>query len=192
MRLSVNTNHIKSIITGDNNCFGVVYDVWAVEMTMYALSILKDTEEAKDAVMQTFLKVMHFTADEREQRMPQDDTGFKAWLIVVLRNVCLDINKRKQTGLKYEQANTLLNNFVPQHDMQMDMKNAFKQIDALPETHKEPFKMYVQGYNRNEIAEYLNLNVNTVKNRLSQSKKQFLKFIQNGTFVCIISLIINQ
>ena len=192
MRLNINNNHIKSIITGDNSCLGVVYDMWAVEMTMYALSILKDSEEAKDAVMQTFFKLMHFTVDERTRRMPLDEVGFKAWIIVVLRNVCLDINKRKKIGLKYEQTIPTTKDFMPQHEMQMDMKNAFRQIDALPDTHKEPFKMYMQDYNRNEIAQHLNLNVNTVKNRLSQSKKQFLKFIQNGTFACIISLIINQ
>ncbi len=141
----------------------------------FAYSLSLKRADAKDLVQETYLRVLI------NQHKYVDSQKFKSWAMTIMRNTFIDNYRRNSRNTCYSiQANELLflNKSEPvaadSPDSTYSAMEISQKIDKLNDKLKTPFKMYISGYKYSEIAEHLELNIGTVKNRIFLSRKQLM------------------
>jgi len=139
----------------------------------FASSIIKDVHEAEDIVQEIFLKLWKL-----KEKLEQID-NIDAFAFRMTRNLCLDkIKARKpqlydnpvEAGFGEEVADT------PDPEHQSMMRDAISQvhnaIDLLPEQQKTIIHLRdIEGYEYEEIADMLEMEVNTIRVTVSRARK---------------------
>jgi RNA polymerase sigma-70 factor (family 1) len=139
----------------------------------FAMSLLKDMHESEDIVQEIFLRLwnMRFKLSEIE--------NIDAFAFRMTRNLCLDRIKAKkpklldtdnEPGLQETEAK------VPDPENQLIMSDAMqevhRQIGQLPEQQRMVIMLRdVEGYTYEEVAEAMDMEVNTVRVNLSRARK---------------------
>ena len=141
------------------------------KMYRYALSIVFDTEVAKDIIQEVFLKIW----TKRDQL-----TSIKhkeAWCIRITRNLSLDKLKaanRRNVSLEFV-SNETTNDLSPSDEMETnDLLSAIHEaMKDLNNQQKEIFRLRdLMGYSNKEIKEILDLNDNQIKVNLYRARQR--------------------
>lgn len=139
----------------------------------FAYNLTKNVEDAKDLFQETAYRAI----TNRDKFLP--GTNFKAWLFTIMKNIFIN-NYRKKTkvstimdstdNLYYinSGSNTILNT----GDANILMKELTTMIEELDNSIKIPFLMHYQGYKYQEIADYLELPLGTVKSRIFFARRE--------------------
>ncbi len=157
-----------------NNVFvGILYKRYSHLVLGLSLKYLKDEDEAKDAVMQVFEKLL-------TDLLKFNIDYFKSWLYTFSKNHCLMIIRTKQSKLKkeidmqihadyfMETESTLHPNKEVEKEIQYNLLE--KAIDELSADQKKCIELfYLKEKSYNEIVELTGYSINEVKS-----------FIQNG------------
>lgn len=132
-------------------------------LSYFALSLTRDSENAKDLVQETFLKAIQY----RDKYTA--DNNIKAWLFTILRNTYLNqvtklsakntINDESED--EYIIKNTMFDN--ENAETEINANEITSTINALENEYRIPFQMFVDGYKYKEIAEHTNLPIGTEK-----------------------------
>lgn len=141
---------------------------WAyrVNMMRLALSIVRQTADAEDAVSAAMLSACQGAPALRDERT------FTAWIMRILTRSCYDLLRRRQRE-------------VPTEDMAAydgpglagTEGTVFEAIQTLPEAyHRVLVLHYYEGFKAREIAHILSVPLGTVLVRLSRGRDK-LKFI---------------
>ncbi len=140
---------------------------------MYRLSlrILKNPDDAKDAVQDAFIKIWR----KREQLAEIDNKS--AYCMTISRNVCID---------KYRSKKMVVTNIDDQYDLVSDSadperilsskdayNNVIKIINQLPENHRTVVHLRdIEGYTYKEISEITGNSIEKVKVYLHRARKK--------------------
>ncbi|MBQ8210265.1 MAG: RNA polymerase sigma factor [Clostridia bacterium] len=128
---------------------------------------ISNRQDAQDIVQETCL-----TASLKFELL-KDKTLFKAWLMRIANNKCIDYYRKKSkiTNVSLETLPEI--DAVP--DNSESLHNAVAEtIDLLGETEKQILYLYYfQDISQKEIAGILNLPLGTVKSRLHYAKQKF-------------------
>ena len=144
----------------------------------HALSIVKDSQEAYDAVQEVFIKAI------RERRF--FDIGFqmKAWLFRVTTNLCFNTvrDKKRRSGIL-----ETIPQIVPREEGLTSLDRVFNgqmrgelfvAMEQLTPKHREILLLrYYRDLSYSEIASYLDVKLGTVMSRLSRARNRLLKVI---------------
>ena len=152
------------------------------ELLMSAYYLLKDMDDAEDAVSACFEKLL-----KNELVLSREEEEIKAWLLVVVKNYCLDYLK---TGSNRKKIISLLNfDYLTNNKWheKVEKDNLDKLLQLLSDKEANVFKMHLDGYTNDEIASELNVKCATVKNQLYDAKKKLRKLW--GIISCLIVLI---
>lgn len=129
-----------------------------------AIVYMKNTYDAEDCVQDAFIRLMQYTKpfDSEEHR--------KAWLIVVVSNICKDRFRAKSSqDVSYDELEPFLaetRSTSPRQNELLDL------VLKLPQRLITPVYMhYYEGYKTGEIAEVLERNPSTVRNQLAEARK---------------------
>lgn len=153
-------NKSEEEINGLVNCYSAM-------IFRICYCILGNSEDARDAVQETFLKYLtkapEFNSEEHR----------KAWLIKVSANISknmLMFRRRREAANLDDFANVGIN--------ERDYDN-FEFIMSLPAKHKIVMTLYyVEGYTSKEIAGILNISEEAVRKRLEKGRKMIKKEIE--------------
>lgn len=129
--------------------------------------ILSNTEDANDAVQETFLKYI--------TKAPEFDTEEhrKAWLIKVATNVSKNIH-RFHLRREIKSLEDIENIGITQDDFEI-----FELIMNLPTRYKIVMTLYyVEGYRSKEIAEIVGISEEAVRKRLQKGRELLKKEIE--------------
>jgi len=138
----------------------------------FAYRMLKDTMEAQDAVQEVYIKLWAL----RDKLEIYD--SIEAFAMKVTRNLCLDKIKAKRTvSLEAMKNNSeqIVSELTPQNQLEItDMVNKVKGIiEFLPELQKTIIQLRdIEGYEFNEIAEIMEISINTIRVNLSRARKK--------------------
>lgn len=154
---------------------GILYKRYSHLVLGLSLKYLKDEDEAKDAVMQIFEKLL---ADLLKHNVEY----FKSWLYTFSKNHCLMIIRTKQNRLKKEMdlqdnASSFMetNSDLHQNNRQEKEKQyvALEQaIDELNEEQKRCINLfYLKDKSYNEIVEITGFTLNEVKSYIQNGKR---------------------
>lgn len=144
----------------------------------FAFNLTKNTEDAKDLYQETAYRAM----TNMDKFRP--GTNFKAWLFTIMKNIFIN-NYRKKT-----KANTIVDstdnlyylnsgaNIISNRaESSMMMKELVQLVEKLDDSIRVPFLMHYQGYKYQEIADYLDLPLGTVKSRIFFARKELKEMI---------------
>ena len=182
---------ISSAIAGDQSAYTLLMQKHKEGLTLYVqefIGTLKNSdgiielaEEPQDIVQEAFHKAF--------QALPTYNPQYKftTWLYNIARNIAIDYTRKRKISIG---ANLTPDNLKDIANIGSGIKNSpedklissqeyrtlIEMIDSLDEKYRKPAILrFLREYEYNEIAQELNLELNTVKTRLKRAKELLKK-----------------
>jgi RNA polymerase sigma-70 factor, ECF subfamily len=154
------------------------------ELKRYARSLVKGKEDIDDLLQDTYLKALRYKSEFR------DNTNLRAWLYTILKNTFVNgYRSKKMHGELVDVTpdlhfiNTVGNKGDISPESHYQEKELWSLIEGLPVNLRESFKMHIEGYKYEEIAEKLGVLLGTIKSRIFLARKRLMDGINNNKFV---------
>lgn len=132
------------------------------------LRYTKNRMEAEDVMQDVFVKIYN------NIHTYHHDGSFEGWLRRIAVNTSITNYRKNQKHAYQEDINDVLrikDEPVPAGDLEFTAEEMMTCIQKLPHGYKTVFSMYViEGYMHKEIAEMLEIDINTSKSQLSRAK----------------------
>ena len=153
---------IEGLKRKSRKAFHTLYRDYYAAMVVYALKFLKVKEEAEDAVQDVFLSLW-----EAEKPFDSID-NLRSFLYTSVKNRCLNILRERSVRRKYEEH---IIDFYKEMENEEPIEQTYAEvlgevyrlIDELPPRCREIFLLHMDGRKNEEIAQALDIAVNTVK-----------------------------
>jgi len=145
----------------------------------FAYRFMQDLDNSKDIVQEIYVKLWNMRKDLDKYN------SIEALAMRMTRNLCLDKIKLKRTIPLQE---VLINTKASDDNIIGENQNAFNiaalraknAIDRLDEPQKSIMQLRdIEGYDYDEIAQILNMNVNTIRVSLSRARKKVREILLN-------------
>ncbi|GBK62645.1 sigma-24 [Paenibacillus macerans] len=150
-----------------------------IEQHVYrtAYYILNNEQDAHDAAQEALIRIYTKIGSYEEKAQ------FKTWVQRIVTNICIDKFRRNKPTVSIEehemvfQGNDSVEREVMSGYMAEDIRSA---IEQLPEHHRSVVVLrYLQDFSYNEIADSLNLPLNTVKSYLFRARQQLQHLLRD-------------
>ncbi len=156
---------LERIQAGDREAFMTVIRLYQQKVFVMAYSILRDREDALDAVQETFLKLY------QKAGLYKPGNSFQGWLLQMAKNVSIDSYRKNRKKRREWETTTPLDDIqVATEDRagdsaHSDLRIAFsRSVETLAERQRMVFVM--RHYNElpfNEISAAMRISVGTAK-----------------------------
>lgn len=142
-----------------------------------AYYILGNEQDAMDATQEALIRIYTKIHSYEEKAL------FKTWVQRIVTNICIDQFRRKKPTVSIEEHEMVFkseNNVEERFVSAYVAKDVRAAIDKLPEHHRAVVVLrYLQDFSYNEIAESMDLPLNTVKSYLYRARQQLQTFLQD-------------
>ena len=162
---------VKALKEGNQLAFSIVYKTYAAQTFSLAFKYLLNKELAEDAVQNLFLKLW-LKKEEIDETKP-----INRYLFTMLKNDLLNMlrDSKKNIYLLEDCLSMVLEleDNSQNENLKQEQMNIIQQaLEQLSPQRRKVFEMKVSGkYSNQEIADKLNLSINTIKFQYSQSLK---------------------
>lgn len=169
---------IQSAKAGDQEA--LVQLLKSVEGTIYktAFYFMGNEHDAKDATQDTLVKI--YTKIDSFQ----EKSKFNTWVQRIATNICMDKFRMNKNDISIEGSEMVLKgniNVEKEIENKVLLEDLVKQIKLLPDKIKAVMILrYLHEFSYHEIAESLDLPLNTVKSYLFRGRDQLQKMYQQG------------
>ncbi|GAA5220054.1 RNA polymerase sigma factor [Membranihabitans marinus] len=160
--------------------FSNKFDEQTKVLRSFAFSLTKNEEAAHDLFQETAFRAF----SNKEKFKP--GTNFRAWLMTIMKNIFINNYRRKKRfNTISDQTNNLYyinsgeDDIFNKGEVDIFMEELMDIIGELPDTLKEPFQLYYEGFKYHEIAEQLDLPLGTVKSRIYFARKELKEKIKH-------------
>lgn len=143
-----------------------------MDIYRYALSILKDEDDAKDAVQETFVKYVEY------QKTFRADASQKTWLLVVARNYCFSILKKADNNNDSIDDDSFDSMYELQLDDRITLQEALKRLT--PQQNELLFLKEYGNYSYLEIAEITGDTLENIKIKLFRTRQKLRKILEGS------------
>lgn len=159
----------KKFIQGNKKAFDIIYNDYSTAMYKICLRYTNNVDIAADILQDAFIKIY----EKRQQFDAQYELG--GWIKRIVINEAINhyrVNKKflfVENDSVFEEVEEEI--YVDKDGE--DLRKILSEIlEELPDGYKCVFKMYVfDNLKHSEIAEYLNVSINTSKTQLSKARK---------------------
>jgi RNA polymerase sigma-70 factor (ECF subfamily) len=162
--------------SGDLHGYERLYAVHGARMRNMARNLLGSSNDAEDAVQDTFLKIQRSIATFRGQ------SSFVTWSYRILINTCYDARRsrmrKKEVANENAEEPTRPEPRAPgsHPSLRMALERALKKLTR---HQRDVFLLYeVEGFRHAEIAEMLEITETASKNTLFQAKKSLRTMLE--------------
>jgi RNA polymerase sigma factor (sigma-70 family) len=140
----------------------------------YMLSNEQDAlDVSQEALIRIYTKINSY--EEKAQ--------FKTWVQRIVTNICIDKFRKTKPTVSVEEHEMIFssdNNVEDEVISTYIAKDINEAIELLPEHHRTVVVLrYIEDFSYNEIAESLDLPINTVKSYLFRARKQLQNLLQD-------------
>lgn len=169
----VETELIIKIKAGDREAFEELYNIYADQALRVAMAVTKDKMSAADAVQEAFIRVYR-NIDSFDESKP-----FKPWFYRILINEC---NRLLQKSSKTVLISDFIESGIDNSDYDnynfQEYENLYKAVNNLKDINRIPIILkYLRGFSESDIAQILDININTVKSRLFKGREKLKKYL---------------
>jgi RNA polymerase sigma-70 factor (ECF subfamily) len=172
-------SNIDKFRSGNQKAFKKLYDIHIDSLIRFGLTYISDKESVKDIVQDSFIKIWNKRSEFKTEE------SFKSYLYINIKNACLNQLKHEKVKDKY---NIHQNHFSDKKEQFQDkivqeeiLLSINSIISELPKAAREVYLRSLEGLKNQEIAEDLDISINTVKSQKKRSaeivKNKVLKFI---------------
>jgi RNA polymerase sigma-70 factor (ECF subfamily) len=154
-----------------------LFDSYSKKMMGVCLRYSKDSDEAQDVLQMGFIKVFE------KLDMYNQMGSLEGWIRKIIVNTALDNIRKNKKFINDVEIEKVAYQMYNHNENAVDILSTQDLLDVIqnmPLGFKTVFNMYViEGYSHKEIAEELNVSVNTSKSQLSRAKVYLQKILIN-------------
>jgi len=178
--------NVDSLIKGDVQSYEELFNKYNKKVYYFALSYLKNKDEAEDVVQEVFMNIWRF----RNQINKYFE--FSKYLFKITYNeTCRKFRKQASEKRHIEEVSTItsLEDNTTKLDIEYDNLVEFTKrlVEKLPDRQKEIFIMRVSDQlDPDMIAEKLNISKKTVENQLAIVKKTLREALEKGGIISML------
>ncbi|MCE5323598.1 sigma-70 family RNA polymerase sigma factor [bacterium] len=166
-------DELKSLVdrarNGDLDAFGIIVGRFQDMALAYAYSVMGDFHLAEDAAQEAFIQAY------RDLDALRDPDAFPGWFRKIIFKHCDRIKRKRHfQTVSLESVNEVASGdpdpaaLAEAHEMR---EMVLKAISSLPESERTVTTLfYINGYSQKDVAEFLEVPVSTVNNRLHSSR----------------------
>ena len=157
-------------VSGELSILSHLFSSYASLVYGVGLKYLKDRDDAKDAVMQIFEKLIQILKDHEVE-------NFKSWLYVTTRNHCLMQLRKKKTQRTEALPDDFMENDLLLHheeepEMEQNLTKLDKCVNELTGDQKQCVSLFfLQEKCYRDIAEITGFDLNKVKSQIQNGKR---------------------
>ena len=163
--------------------FKEVFDEFFPSLYYYALKVIQNESVAEDMVQEIFLDLWRKRDEVYIEKIAN-------YLYSATRFKCMNHLRHEKVKRDYASKNI-------SEDVQIDdsiimieeemVREINKHIDSMPEQRKIVFRMHLDGLSQEEIANELNISVNTVKTHKLKARQYLRETLKNSLYIlCLI------
>ena len=166
---------IKKATQNNREAQHVLFELHAPKMLSVCRYYVKDMQHAEEVMLNGFLKV--FT----NLKTFKHEGSFEGWIRRIMVREAISFLRQKKT-IQFVDEEYQHIEIQDETTQQYDVAQLQELIDNLPEGYKMVLNMYVfDGFSHKEIADELNISVNTSKTQLLKARKKLKqKFLKAG------------
>lgn len=158
-------DQVEAFQRGEEKGFTYFFNNLYPALLYYAFRIINDKPAARDIVEDSFVKIWERHTTFNHHRV------IKSWLYTTVRNGCIDWQRKKQTDQLREEELAHWQKTNSEAQAMQEMIRAevtakiYHAITHLPPRCQQVFKLlYIEGKTLKQVAEELQLSINTIKN----------------------------
>ena len=173
---NIDKNILIRAKAGDLKAFEYILSFFEKAIYNYCLRIVKNSQNAKDITQETFIKIY------THRKSIDPEKNIKTWIFTIATNTTYDFfrGKKRKNEVTLDEENETISSieaYYPKEGLVSDVDKALTQIN--PEYKKALLLFYQQGFEYKEIAEILEMPINTVKTHISRGKEQLKEKLEN-------------
>ena len=158
---------IRKAQNKEPEAFTELIQMYVQDMYRTAVAILMNDEDAADAIQETIL------ACWEKMDTLQYTKYFKTWMTKILIHKCLDIRKKQEKIIPMEDYEEP----AVEDAYNIELKEA---LETLGEKYRLIMMLYYgEGYQVQEIADFLGMSASTVQTRLDRGRKKLREYYQS-------------
>ncbi|NLL72716.1 MAG: RNA polymerase sigma factor [Clostridiales bacterium] len=164
--------YIKIIANSDKDALGKLYNSTSGSVYGFALSILKNMQDAEDVLHDTYLRIYSSASGYKSKGKAL------AWILTITKNLCLmKLRERKKTADIPEESWDLVLERLPEMTPE-DRLVLTACMNKLSDEESRIVMLYaVSGFKHREIADLLSLPLSTVLSKYRRALKKLRKFL---------------
>ena len=167
---------ISRVLKKERSAQVLLYKKYQTVWYMICLRYHNSKEDAQDVLQNALIKIY-----TKLDQFDIEKGNFKSWSSKVVINENLMFLRKKVKSFKVDAIDDVL--FIPdQSESALDILSAeelTKMIQKLPAGYRAVFNLYViEGFNHQEIADLLSINIGTSKSQLSKARKLLQKQLE--------------
>lgn len=165
-------NYKGTFSSKDSKAITYFYDKYFSSVYAFAVSIIKDDDEAKDIVQKSYIKIWDGCITFKS------GNSFKAYLYNSVKNMCIDYlrKKSKLTDKEVEKIAFNIEDKVIENEI---LTHIYLAIEKLPKVRRSIILSQIQGMSIEDIAGKFDISPSTVKVHLSLAKKDLKKSLKD-------------
>lgn len=184
----LNKGEIQGLRKRDSRVYEVVFKKYYPGLVMFVCRHVGDREVAKDIVQDIFFKLFEISHSLSK------DFNLKSWFYKVARNAAVDYLRHLQVvdRHKFLMAEAMLTSEELDEEIDEEVYNRVNEaIDSLPEQCRLIIKLNViEGKKYLEIAEELDISINTIRTQVSRGYKKLREILSRGEETLILWLVL--
>lgn len=146
-----------------------LYEQYASMLYGICLRYTRNQFDAEDVLQEGFVKIY------KNIHTYSQDRSFEGWIRRIMINTAITHYRRNLKHAYHDdvdEAHDLSGNLGPDQGAEYTKEELMEVINRLPAGYKMVFNLYVvEGFKHKEIAEQLDIDINTSKSQLSRAKK---------------------
>lgn len=169
------TGILRELAAGKESAFRYIYEKYSPQLRFFIFRYTDNKEGVSDIVQEVFIKLWEM------KNIFTDEKSLKSYLYKTAKSICLNQIRHTKVENKYvcaiqqeEHYDSFLENMLEAELLGM-LNRAFEEI---PDACKKVYRLSLDGKKHEEIAEELNISVNSVKkykNRANHFLKERMK-----------------
>lgn len=154
-----------------------LYNLYSKQMLNISHRIVNDRMEAEDVLQESFINAFSRLESYR------GEASFGSWLKRIVINRSLNVVRKKKHY--FEEINDELmkvdNEEEVEEEVEYTVQDIHQAMKQLPDGYRVIFSLYMfENMSHNEIAEQLDISVNTSKSQLSRARKKMKELMQQN------------
>ena len=173
---------IRQMKEGNQLAFTLLFNEYSKQVYSLAFKYLYNRELAEDVVQNVFFKIWEKKKDIDESR------PFNRYLFTILKNDLLNVLRDKDKEIFRISDNlNLLNTLANEtEEPELDEEQLRLVRRAIEQLSPQILRLYIKGFTYQEIADKLNLSINTIKFQYSQALKELRMTIRLSSFMLLL------
>ena len=165
-----------------------IFEFYYSRLCYFAFKMLGDEEKAKDVVQDAFVVLWNKMADF------DNETATKNFLYLSVKNACLNLlrhNAVKQKFITTQDSADFIDEKITANIILAEVNGEIhKAIETLPAGCKNVLKLsYFEGLKNQEIADALNISINTVKTQKARALQILRLKLDKFSFLLLLGII---